>query len=625
MKVDRKFSVEEFIKSAKKSGVFAFDIEHSPDFDCNDVSFVDNIWGVGLATFQSDEVILAVFQRDLSIVKTIMSELSECEAVAYNGKYDIKCLTVAGVLNKHEYPKKLCDPMVAVNLLDDNRRPNSIGLKSVILDYYKYEMKHFKDVAKTGPDSEEFCKYAVDDVVWELILWRDLKPKLVAQKVDKLFYKILMPVSNVFADMELSGMRWDMRKAKDLLLMFAEKRECLVGEITTEIGDLNLNSGDQIARRLFDELNYSTRGIEMTKSGTRYATDVSAMEILAKRYPVCDKIVKYRMCEKMIGTYIEPLTRRALKDPTSRIHPTFWIVSSTGRTRCESPNLQNLPANLSGDFAGMSIRNCFVPSAGRSLVVADLSQIELRVAAHISQDTKFVSAFTGWACKKCNTVGNESNMLLHTCPNCGTFEEEKTGFWHGLDLHALTAKNVPALKGDRQAGKQANFALIYMATARRMAETYPDMSVPEWEEAIDQYMVTYSGIKKWHLQCQNMLKSGGIAVDIFGRKRRIPQKDVKDNFKHSLNQFVNFPVQSSACAYIELALINLRASFLENKTWLNGVWPVNFVHDEIVLEVEDSLVSEVVSTTTQKLENATTMRVPVRVSIKVVKSWGDAK
>lgn len=624
IKVCRKFTDEEFIENALKCGVFAFDVEHEMGIEFNNPDFIDKFWGIGLSTWNDEGEICAAFYTDLSGAEKIMQKLfPEIESIAYNGKYDMKCVKALGF--DLDYPANIIDPMVAVNLLDDNRRPNMIGLKKVVKDYYGYEMAIFKEASKAGKDSEEFEKYAIDDVIWELQLWRDLKPRIFKEKLDNLFYKILMPVSKVFADMEYVGMKWDCSKAREILMKFASMRTEFEFEIKSEIGELNLNSGNQLAVRLFDELGYSTRGIDMTKSGARYSTDVKAMSKLAKKYPVCDKIVKYRTCDKMIGTYVEPLTRRAMDDPFSRIHPTFWLVSSTGRTRCEKPNLQNLPAFLHDMFEGASLRKCFVPNEGRKLIVADLSQIELRVAAHISQDPMFMKAYCGWSCKECGEKGMYSKEILHSCPKCGAPENEKEGFWHGLDLHSMTAENLPALKGNRQAGKQANFALIYMATARRMHDTYSDMTIGEWSDALDQFMETYKGIKKWHLKCEHSMKAGGVSVDIFGRKRRIPKFEISKSYKHSLNQFVNFPVQSSACAYIELALVKLREELLEQGRWMSSVVPINFVHDEIVLEVDESQVEDVSKIVLNHLENVVKLRVPVRADLMVVDSWGDAK
>ena len=189
----------------------------------------------------------------------------------------------------------------------------------------------------------------------------------------------------------------------------------------------------------------------------------------------------------------------------------------------------------------------------------------------------------------------------------------------------MTAQKLPALNGNRQAGKQANFALIYMASARRMYETYSEMNIGDWSDAIKQFMETYKGIKIWHLQCEHRMKSGGVSVDIFGRKRRIPKFEISKNFKHSLNQFVNFPVQSSACGYIELSLVKLREELIKTGLWMTDVFPINFVHDEIVLEVEDSIVDDISNIVLDKLENTVKLRVPVRADLNVAKSWGDAK
>jgi DNA polymerase-1 len=156
-----------------------------------------------------------------------------------------------------------------------------------------------------------------------------------------------------------------------------------------------------------------------------------------------------------------------------------------------------------------------------------------------------------------------------------------------------------------------------------MHETYPDMSIGDWNDAIDQFMQTYEGIRKWHVQSEYLMKDSGVARDIFGRKRRISKKEIRLNFKHCLNQFVNFPVQSSACALIELSLVKLRERL--SGEWMRGVKPINFVHDEIVLEVEDSLLDEVKPHVIDCLENTVQLRVPVRADMNVVQSWGDAK
>ena len=635
-----KFRADEFISLALACGRYSFDVEHDPETGPHDPDFKKKVWGFSFATYMPDGSVTADFLTDLDECKEIIGQLfvvdtygndQEFEQIAYNGKYDLKC--AMALEWAEEYPTHFRDPMVAVNLLEDNRRPNQIGLKPVVKDYYGHEMMAFKDASAGGRFSEAFRKYSTEDAFYELCLYDKLKPQLIADDLWKPFTRILMEVSKVFADMEISGIRWECREARTLLVEYGRIRDTLEMEILSELGEINLNSGDQLAHRLFDELGYSTRGIPLTPSGKRHAVDAKAMEILASRYPVCEKISFYRTCNKLIGTYVEPLTRRALDSPESRIHPTFWLVSSTGRTRSEKPNLQNIPARLDSRIEHLSIRNCFTAPEGRSLIVADLSQIELRLAAHITEDAKFLSAYRDWQCKKCKNYGTEKEMILHECPVCGAAENEAIlkpdldveGFWHGLDLHTMTSESVKALRGDRQAGKTANFALIYLATAMRMHQAFPDFSIEEWDEVIHEYMELYSGIKAWHIRSEYALREHGVSTSVFGRKRRIPKREIAASYKHALNQFVNFPVQASACEYIELCLVKMRKDWKAQQIWLDGVWPVNFVHDEIVLEVENELVPQVASETKTHLETSVQFRVPIRADVKIVEQWGKAK
>ena len=656
-------TLEEVLRQVEETKVFVFDVEHDPEKEFSKPDF--ELWGVGIGTgldfWYVTDLELAKKILQTVFVRTRNPDLPAIEVVAYNGKYDLKCVVAMKWITPEEYPEHICDPMVGMNLLDDNRRPNQLGLKIVVLELYKHQMMEFKEASADGKNTLKFRKYALDDVYWEWKLWMDMKPKLERQGLLNLFKKILMPVVKVFADMELAGIKWDVSTARELLVGFMTARDKLQYEIFADIGPINLNSGDQLAKRLFDELGYSTRGIEMTGSGKRFAVDAEAMETLAKAYPVCDKIVKYRNCSKMIGTYIEPLTRLALDDPNGRIHPTVWIVSTTGRTRMEKPNFQNIPSFLSDDFKHLSIRRCVVARPGYKLLVADLSQIELRICAHVAQDPLFLAAYRDWTCTNCDSKGTDESQILHACPKCGCKENEdilkycpkckrlhikadkKTGdcavcrgekteeeakikgFWHGLDLHRMTADGISALAGDRQLGKQCNFALIYCATGKRMHYEHPSLSIDEWDTIIEGFMRKYIGIRKWHIQMESGMKSMGVCTDVFGRKRRISKKDIHMNYKHALNMFVNFPIQSSACAYIELCQVKMREHFLKDGSWMSTIFPINFVHDEVCFEVESNKAEELKTTVQYYLENSVQFKVPIRADVKLVDSWDKAK
>ena len=610
-------NIKEFCDLAISNGMFTFDVEHLPDLSRYQPNF--NLIGTSFATGD-----VSFFEKDTKSALQILHRLfdTDTEAIAWNGKYDLQCLRAVGLKSD---PVKFVDPMVALNLLDDNRTPHDLGLKKATLDLFGHQMVNFKDAYEYGPDSKEFEDYAIEDAVWELKAWQKLKPDLIKNGLIKIFERILMPAAIVFSDMEMFGVGWDLEGAKRLLRGFQSLRSQMEAEVYQEIGRVNIDSGDQLSTRLFDELGYSTRGIDKTNSGRRWSVDVRAMNVLAKRYPVCDKIRAYRTATKMIGTYIEPLTRMHMDDPRGRVHPTYWLVSSTGRTRCEKPNFQNIPKWITKrpGFENLSIRGNVVPTEGRKLVIADFSQVELRLVAHISNDKKFINAYTAYRCKECNNEGN-SDVILHRCPHCDCFEDETNGFWHGLDIHQQTCDLVPALGGDRQKGKTANFALVYYATAFRLAYEYPVFDRVKWQAVIDQYFDRrsgYAGVAKWHQKMRAVLWSTGEARDIFGRRRRIPKAHIDRNAKHALNQLINFAPQASACGMMLLAMKKIKEHFKEEKLWMNGVYPQNMVHDEVVLEVEPQYVDQAVAATRQAMEHCVQLKVPIRADIDVSSRW----
>lgn len=655
--------VRDFIDRAKSHGAFAFDTEHDPEISPHDKGF--KLHGASFATEG-----IEFYTQDMGDISSIVKELfpTDVEAVAYNLKYDLKTLTAAGVINTYTFPKNPHDPMLQVNLLDENRKPNELGLKIVIYDQYGYVMRTFDEVIKSyGLESREFKEYATDDARWTFKLHTDLKKQLIEQNLWKLYTRILMRMTKVAADIEWCGIGWDIPEAKRLLRGFQVLRKDLENAIIGEIGPLNLASGDQIARRLFEELGYSTKGLGMTSSGKRVSTDAESMEKLARTYPICDKIVKYRTANKMISTYVEPLTRMALDDQYGRIHPTIWLTSATGRSRMEKPNFQNIPAWLDETFKHLSIRAAVVPPPGWKMLVFDLSQIELRLCGHICGDAKFLKAYRSWKCTACNSVGSEISQILHKCPKCGAAENEDIlkncpkckslhvptikdkitrevkgcpcclegkpyddvkikGFWHGEDLHQQTTDNVAALEGNRQYGKTANFALIYCASPMRMHYEYPAFSVDQWSEISEQYFETYKGVRIWHMREEHQMNTTGVCQSIFGRKRRIPRIEIKKHYKHALNQFINFGVQASASEYIELCMANIREHFIKEGIWMKDIFQSNFVHDECCYECRESCVDQIVPIIQSIMENSVAFQIPIRTGVKICKkNWGEAK
>jgi DNA polymerase-1 len=293
--------------------------------------------------------------------------------------------------------------------------------------------------------------------------------------------------------------------------------------------------------------------------------------------------------------------------------------------------LQNIPAHLSQDFKHLDIRQMFIAQPGYKFVVADFSQIELRLMAHFSKDPMFLKAFRDWQCTACNSKGSDTK-ILHKCPKCGAAENEAIlkdksipAFWHGLDLHTMTAEMVPALHGNRQSGKTANFALIYAAGATRMNMEAPEFSIGEWQDVIDDYFQTYSAVRHFHKYMEQVLNTSHETRDIFGRKRRIHPFVIKKSFKHALNQIINAPIQGSAAGIIQLASTKLRKIMIEKGYWQKEVIVVNSVHDETDTEVREDKLDEVIPMMKDCFENIVSLEVPIRVDIGVGANWKDAK
>lgn len=616
---------EEIINKAKEVGELVFDIEHDPEIGVMSPNFT--LWGTSFATKDFE-----IYLTDLEVIKYVVEQVfpTDVKIINHNIKYDLKCLKKLWGI---EYPKNIACTMMALNLIDCTRRENQLGLKVAIKDLYGYQMKTFKEVKIYSKDSKEFKDYGLDDAKWTYKLWKDLEKQLQEQNLEKLFYKILMEGKKLFADIELTGIRWDVKKARELEDLYTKKSEELLAVIQKSIGnDINLNSGDQLSKRLFVDLKWDTKGIGLTEGGKnkapRLQCNEESLETLAKKYPTAKTILEYRKCKKIIGTYLKPLSELAIKTVDQRLRCSFWLESTTGRTRSNDPiNLQNI---IKIKDESLSVKQCFNASENFTFGVADMSQIELRLCARISGDANLTKAFTQWKCTLCNTEG-ESKVILHKCPNCGATENKKVlkgdpGFWHGLDLHQQICENVKVLNNDRELGKQTNFSVVYNATAYKMHWEYPSASVKEWEKIIAGYFEYHPGIYKWHRQTELQIKITKEIKDLFGRKLRFTDQDFQyGKLKHTNNRAINFAPQSSTLHLTLNGVNKIREELIQKGYWRKVFYLTNFVHDEIDYEVHVDYKDECDDIIKRNLETSLDVGVPIRVETAYNKNWHSAK
>lgn len=622
---------ENIIDQANQDEEIVVDVEHDPTLDpINATTF--SLWGVSFCTSQY----YGYFDDPTQIAAIIANTKDNCRYIGHHIKYDIKCLISAGYLQ--ESPE-LADTMTAYNLVDEEARENQLGLKYLSKTLFGVEMAEFKDAAKTGHRSEEFINYALADSKTTFRLWQLLKPKLDSLGLTKYFNLISMRFRKVIIDIERNGMSVDPTRLTAIQAAVSNEIEALEKDIKNFLGDdINLNSGQQLNKRLFQDLRIKTTGLSKTPKTGLVQINEDNLTLLSDKYPVTKKLLHRAKLRKMLTTYVEPLLEQHSFYEDGRIHPTLWQESNTGRTRSSNPNSQNIPSyDPKTDISLLrekqyAIKHCFDARPGFLFGCGDLSQIELRMMAHISQDPRLMSAYLEWTCNKCNSKGS-SEKILHFCPKCKSASNEKIlkdpslpYFWHGLDLHSRTANNIPALKGDRQKAKIANFSLIYLASPWRLSQQFPEFDYDQWKEVSDGFFNYYSGVHKWHLEKEVQLNQTLEIRDIFNRRRLFDRSALKKElYKHTLNQFVNFPVQASSGGLMFLGIIKAKQKLQEAGYWNKDVYFTNMVHDELDFEVRQEVADPVCEIISREIENAVQLTVPVRIDLKLGKTWLEAK
>jgi DNA polymerase I-like protein with 3'-5' exonuclease and polymerase domains len=296
--------------------------------------------------------------------------------------------------------------------------------------------------------------------------------------------------------------------------------------------------------------------------------------------------------------------------------------------------MQTVPKKFdSPEMKEIEIRKGFVPRKRKKMLVADFAGVELRGAATICPEPFFQQAFRHYHCRICGAEG-ESNTILHNCPSCGVFENEKEGFWHGADLHSMTRDEIPALNGNRNDAKAVNFAIIYLASGWTLHQQHPHLSADQWQVIIDQYMSRLKGVQAYHKRQEEIYKSGKPSYDIFGRRRfvKLPKKTAdakkyRSEYKRGLNQIVNQPIQGPcSSAFTQIAMNKLRKVWIDKGWWKTKAMILAMIHDEIVSEADEDIIEEARVDLRDAMESCEVfLDVPVRSEARVVANWYEGK
>jgi DNA polymerase-1 len=416
-----------------------------------------------------------------------------------------------------------------------------------------------------------------------------LKGIIAENGQEDLYYSVELPLAEVLASMEVYGFSVDMAGLRLFSAELDEKLTALTKEIYALAGEeFNINSTKQLGAILYEKLGL--KPVKRTKTG--YSTDIGALDDLAGKHGVIEKIIEYRQHAKLKSTYADGLA--ALVDPsTGRIHTTMnQAVTATGRISSAEPNLQNIPVKLE---LGREIRRLFVPRDPSWLLLgADYSQIELRVLAHISEDEGMIGAFM-----------------------------------RGADIHRSTAAKVfgvqehEVTKAMRSKAKAVNFGIVYGIGDYSLAKDIGTTRA-EAREYIDNYLARYEGVKRYMADSVEEAKRRGYAMTIMNRRRSLPELKSSNFNIRSFGERVamNTPVQGSAADIIKIAMIRayreLKKRGLRSRLILQ-------VHDELIIEAPQSELAEAAGLLKDAMENAVALSVPLTADVYCGPNWRDIK
>jgi DNA polymerase-1 len=445
-----------------------------------------------------------------------------------------------------------------------------------------------------GTEGQLFAEEPWRDVATEAaavaLLAPVLEEQVDRQGLRRLLEEVELPLASVLARMEAGGVRLDVAYLEEMGESVRDRMATLKAEVFRHAGqEFNLNSPPQLRQILYDQL-----GLQPGKKTSKgqLSTDASVLEKLRDAHPIVDALLSWRELDKLNSTYLEALPR--LVDPLDgRLHTTFHqTVAATGRLSSSNPNLQNIPIRSE---VGRQIRRAFIPGADdQVLLVADYSQIELRILAHLSGDSGLKEAFAS-----------------------------------GLDIHAATAATVFDLPPEhvdaemRRRAKAVNYGLAYGMNAWGLA-TRLGITPDEAQGFIDAYFEGFPGIKEYLDRQVDRATVEGFTETLLGRRRYIPELQAANPRVRDLGrrQALNAPIQGSASDVFKVGMIAVDRALRERPEL--DCHMLLTVHDELVFEVRKDRAEDAMDLVRGRLERAVELDVPLRADIGLGANWSEA-
>jgi len=582
---DKLFSV---INSIPKDAIVAFDTE-TTDIDTKSAKLV----GFSFAWEENKAYYAPIGHFYLGVsdqisedsAKKAITMLNAYKLVLQNFKYDFEIIKYNLGLELKLY----ADTMILAWLINTSEK---VGLDYQVDKYFDHKMISYKDVVKKGEnfsnvDIEKACEYAAEDAVMTLNLFTKQIEVLKEgdnQKLIDLAFSVEFDFIYVLTSMQENGITVDV----ELLQKLKESNNITIQELISKIyaaagTEFNINSPKQLGVVLFETLGL--KASKKTKTG--YSTNEAVLHKLYDDHEIIPMLLNYREAYKLQSTYIEPLLELGLKDSENKIYTSFLQTgTATGRLSSKNPNLQNIPVRSE---AGAQIRSAFVPSEGYKLVGIDYSQIELRLLAHFSEDKALVEAFN-------------NNLDIHRQTAVKIFGEEQAD-------------------SKRSIAKSINFGLLYGMGSKKLGDT---LGIPAKEAKvyIESYFEAFTSVKNYLSSIEEYALEHGFVITLLNRKRLFDFDSANGMQKAAyLRESVNTLFQGSAADLIKMSMIQINKKYQNNK----NIRMILQIHDELIFEVKDEFMDEITNDLVNIMENIYKLKIPLKVSRCIGKSWQELK
>ena len=531
------------------------------------------------------------FSDVINLIKPLLEDTSILK-IGHNIKYD--ALVMRQAQNGNILLNPIEDTMSISYVLDAGRVDNH-KLDSLALRELKHDTIKFEEICGKGKNKilfnelspQEALNYAAEDADVTLSVYNRILPRLINDKKFTVYKRLENPLIDVLTEMEDTGVIINPIKLKEISNNLSKNIVTLEEEIfKLSKKHFNIGSPKQLGEVLFDELKIS--GGKKSKNGS-WQTSVEVLENIADDgNPIAQLILDWRHFSKLRSTYADALIEQ-INPETRRVHTSYSMVgASTGRLSSSNPNLQNIPIRTA---EGRLIRTAFEPKAGFKLVSMDYSQIELRLIAHIADETKMLEAFN-------------NNLDIHTDTASKVF---------GINIDEVNSDH-------RRKAKTINFGIIYGISPYGLAKQLK-CSANEAKDFINAYFSRFPKIRDYMEDIKHQLDYNGYVETLFKRRIYINGNDSKNQRLKAFaeRQAINAPIQGTAADIIKIAMIQVHKKISQYKDQISMLMQV---HDELVFEMNDNEIEKFTNIILPIMETANLPMVPLNVKLKVDSGYG---